>query len=118
METKLAGYCGVDSGQIMVIDPCYAFQDSYTGNAATGGNYDAICRVSLADTFGEFPLPANGYSGNVGVVTSSGYGDGNYPVFVDVNDEGRVIELRINFDGVDHDDYVTMMDHEEEEGLI
>ena len=118
MITKLAGYCGVDSGQIMVIDPCYAFQDSYTGNAATGGNYDAICRVSLADKFGEFPLPANGYTGNVGVVTSSGYGDGNYPVFVDVNADGRVVELRICFDGVGNDDYITMMDDEEEEGLI
>ena len=98
--TELAGFCGVDSGQIMVIDPCYAFNDNYTGNddAATGGNYDAICRVSIADTFGEFPLPANGYSGNVGVVTSSGYGDGNYPVYVDVNSDGRVAALHIIFD--------------------
>ena len=120
METKLAGYCGVDSGQIMVIDPCYAFNDEYfgVGGKPTGGNYDAICRVSLADTFGEFPLPANGYSQGIGVVTSSGYGDGNYPVFVDINDDGRVVELRIHFDGVGNDDYVTMMDDEEEEGLI
>ena len=101
-KTKLAGFCGVDSGQIMVIDPCYAFKDNYFGidDQPTGGNYDAICRVSIADTFGEFPLPANGYSGNVGVVTSSGYGDGKYPVFVDVNDDGRVVELRIAFDGI------------------
>ena len=120
MKTKLAGYCGVDSGQIMVIDPCYAFQDNYTSNddAATGGNYDAICRVSVADKFGEFPLPANGYSGNVGVVTSSGYGDGNYPVFVDVNEDGRVVELRIAFDGIRHDDNLVMQNWEEEEGLI
>jgi len=118
MKTKLAGHCGVDSGQIMVIDPCYAFQDSFTGNAATGGNYDAICRVSIADTFGEFRLPANGYSGNVGVVTSSGYGDGNYPVFVDVNEDGRVIELRIAFDGISYEDNLVMQNWEEEEGLI
>ena len=89
-KTKYAGRCGVDSGQIMVIDPCYAFQDDYNGMSSevTGGNYDAICRVSIADNFGEFPLPANGYPGNVGVVTSSGYGDGNYPVFVDVCSPG------------------------------
>ena len=120
MKTKLAGHCGVDSGQIIIIDPCYAFDDNYTGTSSppTGGNYDAICRVSLADMFGEFPLPANGYSQGVGVVTSSGYGDGNYPVFVDVNDDGRVVELRIHFNGIPHGDYVTMMNHEEEEGLI
>ena len=109
-KTKLAGFCGVDSGQIMVIDPCYAFQG--------GTNYEAICKVSLADTFGEFPLPANGYDQDIGVVTSSGYGDGRYPVFVDVNDDGRVVELRIAFDGIRHDDYKVMMDQEEEEGII
>ena len=120
METKLAGHCGVDSGQIMVIDPCYAFNDNYDGSDsdATGGNYDAICRVSIADTFGEFPLPANGYHQGIGVVTSSGYGDGKYPVFVDVNEDGRVVELRIAFDGIRHDDHQVMMNHEEEEGLI
>jgi hypothetical protein len=120
MRTKLAGYCGVDSGQIMVIDPCYAFQDNYKGidSEATGGNYDAICRVSIADTFGEFALPENGYTGGVGVVTSSGYGDGNYPVFVDVNEDGRVVELRIAFDGISYEDSLVMQNWEEEEGLI
>lgn len=119
-KTKYAGRCGVDSGQIMVIDPCYVFQDDFKHSSSppTGGNYDAICRVSLADLFGEFPLPANGYTGNMGVVTSSGYGDGNYPVFVDVNEDGRVVELRIAFDGIRHDDYQVMMNREEEEGLI
>jgi hypothetical protein len=98
MKTKLAGYCGVDSGQIMVIDPCYAFKDNYTGNdsTVTGGNYDA----------------------NIGVVTSSGYGDGCYPVFVDVNEDGRVVELRIAFDGIKHDDLQVLQNAEEEEGLI
>lgn len=119
-KTKLAGFCGVDSGQIMVIDPCYAFKDDYFGSdtPVTGGNYDSICRVSIADTFGEFSLPANGYPGSIGVVTTSGYGDGRYPVFVDVNDDGRVVELRIAFDGIRHDDYQVMMNWEEKEGLI
>lgn len=95
MRTELAGYCGVDSGQIMVIDPCYAFMDEY---ADTSGNYRNVCNVSLGDDgYGEFPLPANGYHGSIGVVTSSGYGDGNYPVYVDVSSDGRVASLRIVF---------------------
>jgi len=115
-KTKLAGYCGVDSGQIMVIDPCYAFMDEFDD---MGGNYRNVCNISLGDDgYGEFPLPKNGYTQGIGVVTSSGYGDGNYPVFVDVNDDGRVVELRIAFDGIKHDDYKVMMNHEEEEGLI
>ena len=43
----------------------------------------------------------NGYIGNVGVVTSSGYGDGNYPVYVDVNNDNRVVALHIYFDGLE-----------------
>jgi hypothetical protein len=103
METKLAGYCGVDSGQIMVIDPCYAFQG--------GTNYEAICKVSLADTFGEFPLPANGYNQDIGVVTSSGYGDGKYPVYVNLNNEGRVTSLSIIF-VPDDDDFIDDEDED------
>ena len=84
-----------------------------TGNAETGGNYDAICRVSLADTFGEFPLPANGYPGNVGVVTSSGYGDGEYPVYVDINSDNRVVALHIYFDQLPDD--VSSLDNDRED---
>ena len=115
METKLAGHCGVDSGQIMVIDPCYAFKDDYNGrdSDATGGNYDAICRVSIADQYGEFPLPGNGYTGNVGVVTSSGYGDGEYPVYVDTNNDGRVVALHIYFDQFPDD--VSSLDSDRED---
>ena len=114
MRTELAGHCGVDSGQIMVVDPCYAFNDNYNGSDsdATGGNYDAICRVSIADQYGEFPLPGNGYTGNVGVVTSSGYGDGEYPVYVDINSDGRVVALHIYFDQFPDD--ISSFDNDEE----
>jgi hypothetical protein len=49
MRTELAGFCGVDSGQLILVDPCYAFLDDYEGRETnpSGGNYDAICRVSL-----------------------------------------------------------------------
>ena len=42
METKLAGHCGVDSGQIMVIDPCYAFSDGFDDE---NGNYRNVCNI-------------------------------------------------------------------------
>ena len=99
METKLAGYCGVDSGQIMVIDPCYALKDEFDD---LNGNYRSVCNVTLSDDgYGEFSLPANGYNQSIGVVTSSGYGDGCYPVYVDVNNDNRVVALHIYFDGLE-----------------
>ncbi len=45
-------------------------------------------------------------------------GDGKYPVFVDRNEDGKAVELRIAFDGIRHDDYKVMMDQEEKEGII
>ena len=99
METKLAGFCGVDSGQIMVIDPCYALKDEYDD---MNGNYRSVCNITTSkDGYGEFPLPANGYTGSIGVATTSGYGDGNYPVYVDVNNDNRVVALHIYFDGLE-----------------
>ena len=119
MRTELAGYCGVGSGQIMVIDPCYAFMDDYSDKAS---NYRNVCEVSKSDNgYGEFPLPANGYHFPIGVVTSSGYGDGNYPVFVDINEEGRIVELRICFGWryrISHDELAITRDDEEEEVRI
>jgi hypothetical protein len=99
METKLAGSCPVDSGQIMVIDPCYALMDEYDD---TGGNYRTVCNSTTnGDGYGEFPLPRNGYNQSIGVATSSGYGDGCYPVYVDVNNDNRVVALHIYFDGLE-----------------
>ena len=111
METKLAGHCGVDSGQIMVIDPCYAFKDEFDD---TNGNYRNVCNISLGDDgYGEFPLPANGYTGNIGVATTSGYGDGEYPVYVDINSDGRVVALHIYFD--QFPDNVSSLDSDRED---
>ena len=28
-DGTLVGHCGVDSGQIMLIDPCYVFKDDF-----------------------------------------------------------------------------------------
>jgi|TARA_B100001964_G_scaffold25990_1_gene25914 hypothetical protein len=52
------------------------------------------------------------------IVDSGDCGDGKYPVFVDRNEDGKAVELRIAFDGIRHDDYKVMMDQEEKEGII
>lgn len=93
-----AGSVGVDSGQIMVVDPCYIgndFDNNQGGQAwepaAYSGqlNYQGVSAISLASNFGQ---------AGEAVVTSSGYGDGVYPVEVRLNDDNRVVELRIRFE--------------------
>jgi hypothetical protein len=88
---KIIGYCGVDSGQILLIDPCYVWSDDFSPNGEpTGGSYDAACRITLGD---------NG-AGEVagGVVTRTAFGDGSYPVTAEFGSDGRVLRVTIDFD--------------------
>tara|TARA_B100001094_G_scaffold330463_1_gene395731 strand:- start:3329 stop:3667 length:339 start_codon:yes stop_codon:yes gene_type:complete len=95
---NLIGHCGVDSGQIMLVDPCYVLKDDFTPNTdPTGGAYDEACRITLGIGAGQHSL---------GVVTSTMWGDGNYPVYADM-EGNRVRSVTIVFDdaGLDEDDY-------------
>lgn len=105
-NTKLIGYCSVDSGQIMLSDPCYVEQFRVEMDEPDG-KFDA----TLEPVSGSYPYTYNGASsatcskqsagalgGGLGVVVTSGYGDGSYPVYATYNSEGRVIEARIVFD--------------------
>jgi hypothetical protein len=101
---KLIGHVPVDSGQAILMDPCYAsagFGDDYNGNGKpTGGDYDAVCRVTVdGDMAGPISLPASGYPDQaMGVAFSTGWGDGNYPVYAEFNASGRVMAVHIYFD--------------------
>ena len=82
---QLIGHCGVDSGQILLIDPCYVYKDDY----GSGGDYDQCCQITLADEgAGQTEL---------GVVTSSGYGDGTYPVYAEKDGNGKIKQVTIVF---------------------
>lgn len=93
---KIIGYCGVDSGQILLIDPCYVWDDNFNvGGEPTGGNYDAACRITLGD---------NG-AGEVagGVATRTAYGDGAYPVTATYSGN-RIVSITIDFDPQEDED--------------
>lgn len=97
----------VDSGQVMVIDPCYVFEDDYAPHKPpTGGDYDAACRITLSK---------KGY-GSIkgGFVTSTLHGDGNYPIYAEVDHRGRIIRMVIDFDP-DHDWIHEDWDDDEDE---
>lgn len=105
---KLIGYCGVDSGQILLIDPCYVWSDNFDPDGEpTGGNYDAACRITLSGS------GAGEIAG--GVVTQTAWGDGSYPVTAKF-DGNRIVSVTIDFDPVyeDEDEYDEFMDDEEE----
>jgi hypothetical protein len=95
----LAGRIGIDSGQAMVGDPCYI--DNWDTNKNDDWNidgkegqysYHGASATTLANSYGEL---GNGTE----VVFNTGYGDGLYPVYVQMNDDGRVSKVVIDFEG-------------------
>lgn len=101
--THRVGSIGVDSGQVMVGDPCYLGDwkdtDSFAMDlkpescvAPFEYSYEGACQATCGDD----------HAGELGrqtaVAVSSGYGDGCYPVYVEKNHEGRVVALHVYFD--------------------
>jgi hypothetical protein len=96
---KLAGYFTVDSGQAMVGDPCYL--DDWDTNKNDEWNlegkegqysYHGASAMTIPNSYGEL--------GNAkAVVFNTGYGDGMYPVYVEINQDGRVSKVLIDFLG-------------------
>ena len=104
---------GVDSGQMMIASAeaianwgSGEFEEPLEDHAGET-NYSAACHVTLSDRAGVF---ADGRA----VVSSSGYGDGVYPLTLWRNDDGSVVAMDVVFfDGNDEDEEEE--DYEEEE---
>jgi hypothetical protein len=105
MNTKemiLIGQFAVDSGQAMVGDPCYLDEwepwnsdvDKFEDHVNKAGEYSYLgaCNATLGEGYGTLGM------GNA-VVFSTGYGDGLYPVYAYINEDGRVAKVVIDFVG-------------------
>ena len=84
---ELVGHCRVDSGQILLIDPCYV----------EGIDYDKICNITLSDS-------QAGETKEMGVAVATAFGDGSYPVYATFNRENRIAKVEILFAGYEEDD--------------
>ena len=84
-EQFLVGYCAVDSGQILMIDPIYLCD---FGN---GRDYEECIKVTSTEGVGQV------YN-NLAVVSATGLGDGYYPVYVTLSNE-IITKMEIRFDG-------------------
>lgn len=97
MKKELIGYVGVDSGQLMIVDPCYI--DSHWKHEGSDGNsgadedfsYNGACQATLSDEgYGELSIGAT-----AAVVFRSGYGDGTYPVYTYKNKDNRIVRIEV-----------------------
>jgi hypothetical protein len=94
-----AGWFSVDSGQAMVGDPCYldgwkTNEDEEWNLAGKVGDYSyqGASATTLENSYGELGI-------GTAVVFNTGYGDGYYPVYVQMNDDGRISKVVIDFEG-------------------
>jgi hypothetical protein len=97
----LIGEFAVDSGQAIVGDPCYledwkpwdSDKEKFEDHVNKVGEYSYLgaCNATLGKGFGQL--------GNQAVAFSTGYGDGLYPVYADITEDGRVGMIVIDFTG-------------------
>lgn len=108
---KKVGEIGVDAGLVYIGDPCYFWHDkrdfSKHGIKDDGPELDTSDWVTFLETHIHSHLGhitqlnyKNGYPG-LGVVTTSGYGDGLYDVFAKFTKDGSVKEIKVVFLGDD-----------------
>ena len=97
-EWKQVGEISVDAGICWLGDPCYILHrtkaDQKALEKSIGNDWSGFCD-RLAPDVTQFNH-ALGYSG-LGVVVSTGYGDGVYPVLVRHNADGRIAEVKVIF---------------------
>jgi hypothetical protein len=103
----LIGGFAVDSGQAMIGDPCYLEDwkpwnsevDNFEDHPQHAGEYGYLgaCNATLEKGYGDL---GNGF----GVVFNTGYGDGYYPVYAEIDENNRVVSITVNFVGDDEGD--------------
>jgi hypothetical protein len=93
------GKVGVDAGLMWVGDPCYCVTPD--ANSHPAQTWEEFCDILQEKDF----YDNNYLEMKSGVVVSSGYGDGCYPVFVKKDKEGRVIGVMVLFDEPEEDDH-------------
>ena len=100
------GVVGVDSGQLLICDPCYINSEWNQGKQEAikyetnllkkkekkhSFSYGGCCNAS----WGNHQLHYKAGHAGVGVAFPSGYGDGLYPVFGYFNADGRCTRVEV-----------------------
>ena len=87
---KKVGSIFVDAGLCWIGDPCYVLGDDASSRVT---DWMEFCK-KLPKGNDNFSNPLGE---GTGMAISTGYGDGEYPVYIETNEEGRVSEIKIVF---------------------
>lgn len=93
------GVIGVDAGLCWIGDPCYILHKEDDSPKAIGKDWDEFVDSLYAEKEDGFEAHQFKYDlghDGLGVAVSTGYGDGEYPVYVTIRD-GRVKKVEVVF---------------------
>ena len=106
IEVAYIGEVGVDSGQLMITDPCYIDQEwrqepyalvrnlEHNDDASYNYSYNGACNATLnGGGHGQLAY-VKGHAG-AGVAFQTAWGDGGYPVYAEKHD-GRIVRVYVN----------------------
>lgn len=98
MKRELVGHIGVDAGLCWIGDPCYILHTEDGVPRSLGRSWEEFCdTLEGMKTHKQFNYDL-GHEG-LGVVVSTGDGDGCYPVYATINKDGRVASVTVEFIG-------------------
>ena len=99
-EMELAGSFGVDAGLCWIGDPCYIMGNDASHRVLSWKKYcDSLKTEGQHEKGYSAPL---GYG--IGMAVQTGYGDGEYDVYVRRTEDGRIAEISIMFIELDEID--------------
>ena len=99
---KLIGHIGVDSGLVWIGDPCYILHREDDLPSTLGENWEELCEI-IGNSYYKSFCYAKDREG-LGVVSSTLYGDGYYPVFgIFKRGEDRPKRIIIEFENCNED---------------
>ena len=92
---EVAGFVPVDSGTLLISDPCYAVRN-VAGKEVTDKQWSTFCeRLWSLETSGRIKP---GAAMDLGYVATGFGGDGYYPIEIKKSKNGLIKELRVRFD--------------------
>ena len=88
-EWEKIGEIGVDAGECWIGDPCYVLGKDSSHGPKTWAEF--CQKLPMAHT------PSEPLGKGIGFCIPTGYGDGEYPVYIKRNTEGRIIRILVKF---------------------
>lgn len=100
MARELVGYVWVDSGSIWVGDPCYVI--------GTDADHDKLSWSEFCgkwfDHMNPVPNAKEVLGTGIGFAIETQYGDGSYPVFITIGENGRPKKVEIELGDYEEED--------------